>query len=90
VKADFYIICDWCGNEIKPNYKYITYILPNGTDKHTHCKERYFPEVYKKFGLERGKYIYLEEMGENGSILRFIESPIHRHILVQKTLLPDE
>jgi len=61
--------CDWCGNKCRS--RFVTYILPDGTVKHTHGKERWFPEVYRDFGIEG--FRYKKNEGPFGEILDFRE-----------------
>lgn len=65
-------ICGWCKTKIHSN-RYVTYILPDGTIKHTHGKERWFPEVYIDFGVPDTTPQMLQ--GPRGEILDFRETP---------------
>jgi len=60
-------ICGWCGGQVRG--RWVTYILPDGSEKHSHGKARWFPEVYRRFGIEGLPYEV--SAGPDGDILDF-------------------
>ena len=66
-------LCAWCGTPVRG--RWATLIMPDGEEKHLHGKCRWFPESYKKLGLDRSNYSITE--GPDGQIMDFRESRPH-------------